>query len=648
MLGKNLLRYSILILIIIFTVTISLVSCKSTAPIQNQEQAEDGPLGQSEASPDDLKIRAYKFAQDMVRDSYPDVDLVAGYNQDKVIEEARNVFQITVEGSEGFVWYCVLQYIEAEGDFKVIELVEGGATGELDTEGEYLAEEEIQGEQTKSGVLTDDETWSGEILVTGQVIIPEGVTLNIESGTKVRFQHYRDYKEPWKRTGIEVAGGNIIAVGTPKQQIWFTSDAEEPVNGDWPGIFLNNTSTSRFDYVIVEFGIAGICQFDSEVTISNSIIRWTNSEGLYVERSSPVFENNTLYENGYHEIALEQYNGNVIIRNNIFRNGRVAIHMEETTALVENNYFIDYGDEVISVCAESEATVRNNKFRNISNIEFAVFSDAEATIVMEGNDFGEGDLPIPVFYYEDISEYKLDYIPGDPQDRYQYIFDDEDETRRVIKRIGKGLGFGWSLTYADDFLWTFSFSSQLGKYPDFVKLDPSTGESKRFRNDYIINPRGLLFDGEYFWANDFSLLKIFKFVIDGNSIKTIDSFYVPEKEDGGTNGLAYDGEFLLYHNRDGTRLYKLDQNGTEIERIDIKHAEIISTFVWTGEYFWTIGEKDLIKLTANGGPIGEIYAAAEGTWAVAWDGQYLWIFQRTCEMWNDAKIFQIEVLDDSL
>jgi len=44
---------------------------------------------------------------------------------------------------------------------------------------------------------------------------------------------------------------------------------------------------------------------------------------------------------------------------------------------------------------------------------------------------------------------------------------------------------------------------------------------------------------------------------------------------------------------------------------------------------------------------GSIYPAAKDTWALAWDGQYLWTIQRTCEMWNDPKIFKIKILDDS-
>jgi len=50
----------------------------------------------------------------------------------------------------------------------------------------------------------------------------------------------------------------------------------------------------------------------------------------------------------------------------------------------------------------------------------------------------------------------------------------------------------------------------------------------------------------------------------------------------------------------------------------------------------------------NGKLVGSIYPVADGTWAIAWDGYNLWTLQRTCEEWDDDKIFHIEVLNDSL
>ncbi|MCX7746192.1 MAG: hypothetical protein N2645_04775 [Clostridia bacterium] len=56
----------------------------------------------------------------------------------------------------------------------------------------------------------------------------------------------------------------------------------------------------------------------------------------------------------------------------------------------------------------------------------------------------------------------------------------------------------------------------------------------------------------------------------------------------------------------------------------------------------------MAKYDINGNLVGEIYPVAEGTWALAWDGKYLWTIQRTCESWNDPKIYKIEINNDSL
>jgi len=500
----------------------------------------------------------------------------------------------------------------------------------------------------KHGKLISDESWNGEILVTDSIIVPEGVTLTIEPGTVVAFKHYRGYKEPWKKPCIEIQGGTIKALGSPTAQIWFTSDAHPPINGDWKGIMIFNSHASEFQYVIVEFGEIGITQFDSQVMVANSIIRWCNTEGLYAERSTPIFQYNLLYGNGYHEIALEQYN-DVHILYNIFRDGHVGIHFEKTVGYLEGNYFLNYPCAAVTAGMESEITVVKNRFENVGDTPPCNVYD-HSTAVFKDNDFGEGYLPIPEFNYKDIVNYTLSYIPGNPEDAYLYIFDESDETRRVVKKIGQDLYFGWALVYADDFLWRFSLGSgEMGESLDFIRIDPVTGTYRKFRNDTIMNPRGLTFDGEYFWVNDFSLLKIFKFKANERSIEILDSFDIPDRELGGTSGLTTDGEFLYLRSRDGLKAYKLDKNGNVQDEIHFE-SDIGGAFVWTGDFFWTNGGcmKGLCKWTKEGKLVGEIYPVAVGTWALAWDGKYLWSIQRTCELWNDPKIYQIEILDDSL
>ena len=161
----------------------------------------------------------------------------------------------------------------------------------------------------------------------------------------------------------------------------------------------------------------------------------------------------------------------------------------------------------------------------------------------------------------------------------------------------------------------------------------------------IMNPRGLTWDGEYFWVNDFSLLKIFKFTLEGDRVKVLEEFDIPDIELGGSNGLTADGEYLYYRSRSGD-VVQLDKQGNEIDRLDVGGGPI----VWTGEHFWTSGgcEKGICKYTRDGELVSEIYPPAKDPWAITWDGEHLWTIQRTCEVWDDNKVYQIEILDDSV
>jgi len=46
----------------------------------------------------------------------------------------------------------------------------------------------------KSGIINSDQTWSGNILVTGSVKVTNGATLTISAGTQITVQSGGDYK----------------------------------------------------------------------------------------------------------------------------------------------------------------------------------------------------------------------------------------------------------------------------------------------------------------------------------------------------------------------------------------------------------------------------------------------------------------------
>jgi len=84
--------------------------------------------------------------------------------------------------------------------------------------------------------------------------------------------------------------------------------------------------------------------------------------------------------------------------------------------------------------------------------------------------------------------------------------------------------------------------------------------------------------------------------------------------------------------------------------VDEIHFEAPSgpTITWDGTHFWTGGGNVIQKWTPDGKLVGMIYAPAVETWDMAWGDGYLWTINRTCEEWNDAKVFQVEVLNDSI
>jgi len=573
----------------------------------------------------------------------------------------------------------------------------------------------FSGPLERTGTLLTNETWAGEIHVTHQVIVPNAITLTIEPGTVVKFAHYRDYKHP-SRGALVVSGGMLRAVGTPREPVWFTSDAEDPINGDWEGIVIENSrEANTIRYAIVEYSFIGIRFWASSGAVSNSIIRWINAEGIYMERSNPVIENNTIYATGYNGIAMEQFN-NVIIRNNkIVNNQGSSIHGEATKALIESNIihnsrtgitFDDYSDAIVkdNLIENIRTQALHFYFRCNASVLFNIvrnsgigISASESALVANDNDIYNNTLNVrihlmqavdlrdnwwgtaketqikaqinsdaaisvkpflngqslsikePAFDYQDIKKTELGYIPGDPQDRYPYVYANEDETRRVVKKTcgaSEGFGeyaFGWSLAWDGRYLWR----SRHAGAGDLVRIDPENCRIVKDLGDLgIAQDRGIAFDGQHLWVNDFTAKRVFE--IDSDSGKVISSFAIPEMGSG-SSGIAWDGEYLYLVNwLNQKELYKVDRKGNLIDIMELE-AEGGASITFDGQYFWASHSgKGVRKFDRQGRLVGEIYAAAFGGEAIAHDGQYLWILYRTQELWSDPKLYEIQVINDQV
>ncbi len=511
------------------------------------------------------------------------------------------------------------------------------------------------------GTIAQNTTWQGEILVTNHVQVPAGVTLTIQPGTRVEFQHYRGYREPTKRLTMRVQG-SIVAAGTASDPIYFTSDAADPQNGDWSMLrVMSPSGPARFEYCVFECALQGLNAWNASPSISHCVFRWNNWEGVYFESyCQPTLTYCQIYENGYNGLAAEQSNTILMDYCEVWRNGTCGVHIDNSVGEIRRSLIHDNGAHGLS--ADNSSTLRalgdaieNNKGHGIG------VGDGNNTIevsnlTLNGNAAAIGGpystvtssyMPqssIDIGFTADQS-YALGYTPSDQQlDRYMYVYPD-DETRRVIRKMGATLGLTWALAWDGQCIWTCTVWAHV------YKLDPQNGQ---VLEDFTLTgspqwgtplqPWGMTFDDQgYMWLLDFAARKIFK--VDPSTHAIVYSIDSPYPSQGGCKGLAWDGSNLCVMGWVSPVIYRMTKTGALVDTINLDHGGG-GGLAWDGQYFWCPGAQGIAKYDVSGHQVGWIYAASEGTWDLAWDGVYLWASQRTNENWSDAKVYQLEILED--
>lgn len=513
------------------------------------------------------------------------------------------------------------------------------------------------------GEISVDTDWFGEILVTDTVVVLPNITLRIHPGTKVRFVHYRGYREPERKLNL-IVRGRIIANGTALKPIYFTSDAPDPQNGDWSLLrLISTTGQSEFNYCVFEFAQHGLNVWNSSPSISHVAFRWNNWEGVYFESfCKPSIYWCQIYENGYNGLAAEQSNDIVLDYCEVWRNGTNGLNIDNSTAIVRRS--IVHHNLANGITANNVTTLKAYGDAIYSNKSCGIgYGEGTNTVYVANLDFktgnGVGDIcgpyttvtsihnpppSIDIGFTPDMS-YALGYIPGDPLlDKYLYVYPD-DETRQIVNKIGLGLGLTWAVAYHNNSIWTSTMQG------DVYQLNPISGavisHFKLSGSTIYGTPLvtwGMAFDDEgYMWTVDFAERKLFK--IDPATQQIVFSVATPNATEGGCKGLAWDGQYLNVMGWITPTIYKVTKQGVVVETIPLDKGGS-GGLAWDGEFYWVPTKGRILKYDANGKQVGWIYAASEGTWDMAWANGYLWATQRTNENWKDDKIFQLKVLDD--
>jgi|GEM_PF-3361876 len=91
-------------------------------------------------------------------------------------------------------------------------------------------------------------------LLTGDVIIPQGYSINVEAGTEVRFMPLKDDKSSGSDVNrIEIiVNGKFSVNGTATDSVRFMSNSDSPAVGDWYGIRYESFNTSSIKYAVMQ------------------------------------------------------------------------------------------------------------------------------------------------------------------------------------------------------------------------------------------------------------------------------------------------------------------------------------------------------------------------------------------------------------
>jgi len=172
-----------------------------------------------------------------------------------------------------------------------------------------------KGKVIERGTIKSDTTWSGEILIKGDVEIAKGATLTITPDTVIRFVRIEPYGPAnlhGKETGYNFAferaelivRGRLLARGSKDNMIVFTSAEGSPHAGDWGAINFQDSADNIVEYCDISYADTGVHGHGVQTTVANCYLH-DNGVGIgfkdvpgYSTRGAMNIFNNRIIGNG--------------------------------------------------------------------------------------------------------------------------------------------------------------------------------------------------------------------------------------------------------------------------------------------------------------------------------------------------------------
>lgn len=255
-----------------------------------------------------------------------------------------------------------------------------------------------------SSTIVTDTTWTlanSPYIVTGNILVNEGVTLTIEPGVDVKFEDYLASNYYGYYIRID---GTLVARGTEEDKITFTSNNidSHPIN--WGKIYFSDTSVdwnnetesgSVIEYAIIEYGGKDTSAYLDEG--GDSLV------GIY--KSSPLIQNNILRLSD--QDALKIFRGNPSIIGNEIQTGRIFIEGGQSY-FTENEITDSEGFYIVDDDETTMPTITKNNI--INNQEGSIYygglriDDNSCPIITYNNIVNNSDSGIVFIGLSNVSE----------------------------------------------------------------------------------------------------------------------------------------------------------------------------------------------------------------------------------------------------
>ncbi len=148
---------------------------------------------------------------------------------------------------------------------------------------------------THAGILAQDATWRPGYVhrMTGDVVVPAGVTLTLEPGTEVLVAAGTDATASGSDAGRceLIVQGRLNASGTAERPVRFVSEAAAPQPGDWYGLRAEGTPEGPAQPLAMAHGevrhaVRGVSldtAYDRSVSLQDCRVEATSRQGVFLQ-----------------------------------------------------------------------------------------------------------------------------------------------------------------------------------------------------------------------------------------------------------------------------------------------------------------------------------------------------------------------------